>query len=120
MISKSLQDTARATGFPEKREHARTRKYGGQEVSVCRANAPDKTIKASLWDFSYGGLGMEMAVSLTIGEEIKLSANLLGPDYSMRIESSGRVVHCRPVGRDLYRIGVAFLDVTYHRLAPEQ
>ena len=120
MISKSIRDVARATGFPEEREHSRTHKYGGQEVSVRRANAPDKPIKASLWDFSYGGLGMEMAVSLTIGEEIELSANLLGPDYSMHVESSGCVVHCRHVGRDLYRIGVAFLSVTYHRLAPEQ
>ena len=119
MTGKSIKDAVRATGAKNKREHTRTRKYGAQEVSVCRVIAPEKTIEASLWDFSYGGLGMEMAVSLTIGEEIELSASLLNPDYSVRIEAKGRVVHCRSVGRERYRIGVAFLDVAYHRIEPE-
>lgn len=99
----------------EKRQHPRTREFGAQDVEVRRAS-PAETITAKLWDFSYGGIGMDIPKPLKIEEEIQLSANLLNPDYSMRIESTGRVVHCRSIARDLYRVGVAFIDVTYHRL----
>jgi hypothetical protein len=59
---------------------------------------------------------MDTPKPLKVGEEIELSAELLSKDYSMRVESTGRVVHCRSVGRDLYRVGVSFVNVTYHRL----
>jgi len=120
MTDKPTQDAVLAADAENKREHTRTRKYGAQEVSVCRVIAPEKTIEASLWDFSYGGLGMEMPVSLSIGEEIELSASLRHADYSVRIEAKGRVVHCRSVGRERFRVGVAFLDVVYHRIDLEQ
>ena len=114
-VNKSPQATAR-----EKRLHPRTRKYGSRQIEVRRVDSPSDTIKAGLWDFSYGGLGMEMTKPLVIGEEIELSADLQSPDYSMHVEGTGRVVHCRPVGRHLFRVGVAFLSVSYHRIDPEQ
>ena len=67
MTDKTTQDVVRAAAAEDKREHTRTRKYGAQEVIVHRVIAPEKAIEASLWDFSYGGIGIEMAVSLTIG-----------------------------------------------------
>lgn len=109
-----------AAAAREKRVHARTRKYGSQQIEVRRVDSPSDKIKANLWDFSYGGLGIEMTKPLVIDEEIELSADLLSSDYSMHVEGTGRVVHCRPVGRDLFRVGVAFLSVSYHRIDPEQ
>jgi Tfp pilus assembly protein PilZ len=97
------------------RQHPRTREFGAQDVEVRRAS-PGETIHAKLWDFSYGGIGMETPKPLTVGEEIELTADLLNSEYSMRVESTGRVVHCRSVGRDVYRVGIAFINVTYNRL----
>ena len=114
-MNKSRQAAAR-----EKRLHRRTRKYGSRQIEVRSVNSPSDKIKADLWDFSYGGLGMEMTKPLVIDEEIELSADLQSPDYSMHVEGTGRVVHCRPVCRDLFRVGVAFLSVSYHRIEPEQ
>ena len=63
---------------------------------------------------------MEMTKPLVIDEEIELSADLLSPDYSMHVEGTGRIVHCRSVGRDRFRVGVVFLSVSYHRIDPKQ
>lgn len=120
MSSAKTNKSQQAAAAIEKRLHPRTRKYGSQQIEVRRAEAPSDTIKADLWDFSYGGLGIEMTKPLVIDEEIELSADLLSPDYSMHVEGTGRIVHCRPVGRDRFRVGVAFLSVSYHRIDPEQ
>ena len=117
---KTTKSTQAAAAAREKRRHPRTRKYGEQQIVIRRVDSPSDTIQAGLWDFSYGGLGMEMDKPLVIGEEIELSADLLSPDYSMRVEGTGRIVHCRSVGRDRFRVGVAFLSVSYHRIDPEQ
>ena len=104
------------TGDAEGRcRHARNRKHAVTQVTV-RRTSPAETITATLWDFSYGGIGMEVTKPLAVGEEIELTTELLSSDYSMRTEATGRVVHCRPVGRHLYRLGVAFIRVTYHPL----
>lgn len=113
--SKRIRNLELAGVADNKRQHARTREFGSQEVAVRRASPPE-TLTAQLWDFSYGGIGMQTPMPLAVGEEIELTADLSSTDYSMRVESTGRVVHCRSVGRDLYRIGVAFIHVTYHRL----
>lgn len=120
MNSVDMKKSPRATATAqEKRLHPRTQKYGSQQIEVCRVGSPSEKIKADLWDFSYGGLGMEMTKPLVIDEEIELSADLLSPDYSMHVEGTGRIVHCRSVGRDRFRIGVAFLSVSYHRIDPK-
>jgi c-di-GMP-binding flagellar brake protein YcgR len=113
--SKYIENLEPAGRVEDQRRHPRTREFGPQEVSVRRIS-PAETITARLWDFSYGGVGMETPKPLTVGEQIELTAKLLNKDYSMQVESTGRVVHCRSVGRDLYRVGVAFVHVTYHRL----
>lgn len=113
--SKQIRNLELASDAGGRRRHARSRKHGSPKVTVRRTSSAE-TITASLWDFSYGGIGMEVAKPLTVGEEIELATELLSSDYSMRTEATGRVVHCRPVGRDLYRVGVAFISVTYHPL----
>lgn len=113
--SKYIKNLEPAGRREDQRRHPRTREFGPQEVSVRRIS-PAETITARLWDFSYGGVGMETPKPLAVGEEIELTADLLSADYSMRVESTGHVVHCRSVGRDLYRVGISFVNVTYHRL----
>ena len=120
MSSAKTSKSAQAAAARENRLHPRTRKYGSQQIEVRRADSPSDAIKADLWDFSYGGLGMEMTKPLVIDEEIELSADLLSPDYSMHVEGTGRIVHCRSVGRDRFRVGVVFLSVSYHRIDPKQ
>jgi hypothetical protein len=119
-FAKTNKSQQAAAAAREKRLHPRTRKYGSKKIEVRRLDSPSDTIKADLWDFSYGGLGMEMTKPLVIDEEIELSADLLSPDYSMHVEGTGRVVHCRSVGRDVFRVGVAFLSVSYHRIESEE
>ena len=75
-------------------------------------------LAAKLWDFSYGGIGLDISQQLEIGREIEMAADLLNDNYSLGFEARGRVVHCRPIGKGHYRVGVAFLDVQYRRIEP--
>lgn len=101
----------------EKRRHARTQKYGPQELAVTFTEGGlERTIPVILWDFSEGGLGMESPRPFAPGDVLAVRGELHGPDYSMAIQARARVAYSRRVESDLYRIGVAFVDVTYHRL----
>ena len=53
------------------------------------------------------------------GEIIRVNGPLRGPVYSMQIDARARVAYCRKIESDTYRVGVAFLEVTYHRLPDE-
>jgi c-di-GMP-binding flagellar brake protein YcgR len=102
--------------FPEKRRHPRTRKYGPQKALIQDYGAEQEQIEGTLWDFSYGGLGMEIPRELRIGQEIDLVAEMISSDYSMQIEAHAKVVHCRSIAKKRYRVGVVFQKVQYHRL----
>ena len=54
------------------------------------------------------------------GDIIQVKGALRGPVYSMEIDARARVAYCRRVEQGNYRVGVAFLDVAYHRLPDEQ
>ena len=106
-------------GF-EKRRHPRTIRHVGQEFTVWRlgSHAVKGAIRATLWDASYGGIGMELPEQLDNGEEIDISGKFVSDDYSLKIEGRAKIVHCRRVGRGLYRAGVAFVDVHYEPMGP--
>ena len=107
------------TAAVEKRRYPRTRKYGPQKLFVRRgAGEVVEPIVGVLWDFSEGGVGMDMPCSLPVDEVVSLSGELHNPDYSMNIEARARVAYCRRVDRDHYRIGFGFVEVAYKRCDP--
>lgn len=112
-----VQGAARAS-LLDRRRHARSQGHGGQDVIVRPLDeaADPPVLTAKLWDFSYGGIGLDISCLLDIGQEIEMAADLVNPEYSLGFEARGRVVHCRSIGREHYRVGVAFLDVQYRRI----
>ena len=105
----------------EKRRRRRTSEHIGQEVVVHPLGAASgvSVLAAKLWDFAEGGVGLDVSHQLDVGQRVKLAADLVSPHYSLGFKAQGQVVHCRPIGKDRYRVGVAFLDVSYHRI-PEK
>jgi PilZ domain len=102
----------------EKRRFPRTREYGAQqlEVSFLGPEGQQETTTATLWDFGEGGLGMESSQSFSSGEEIQITGELHGPDYSMRMKARARVAYSRAVDAEFFRVGVAFVEVSYRRI----
>ncbi len=102
----------------EKRRFPRTREYGPQQldVSFLGPEGRRETTTATLWDFGEGGLGMDTPRSFAHGEEIQISGELHGPDYSMRMKARARVAYSRAVDAEFFRVGVAFIEVSYRRL----
>jgi hypothetical protein len=103
----------------EKRRFPRTREYGSQELEVVFHNEEGRqeTVTVKLWDFGEGGLGMESPRSFAPGEEIQIVGELHGPDYSMRMKSRARVAYSRAVDAEFFRVGVAFVEVSYRRIS---
>jgi hypothetical protein len=104
----------------EKRRFPRTREYGGQQLQVVFLGEEGlaQTTTATLWDFSEGGLGMESERPFAPGEELQITGELRGPDYSMQVKAKAMVAYSRKVDAQSFRIGVAFSDVSYRRLPP--
>ncbi len=104
--------------FQEQRRHPRTREYGPQELVVCfqdEAGQP-QTMRTVLWDFSEGGLGMDSNNVLQEADDVIVSGELHSEDYSVAFRARARVAYCREIGREVYRIGVAFREVSYRRI----
>jgi c-di-GMP-binding flagellar brake protein YcgR len=102
----------------EQRRYRRTREHGPQTLTVVytEADGKSKQCKAKLWDFSDGGLGMDSPRAFQPGDVIHIQGAMRGPAYSMQLDAQARVAYCRKVDNDSYRVGVAFLEVAYHRL----
>ena len=112
-----LREEAQAV-WADRRRHSRSQDHSGQDIIVRPVDRPADLplLVAKLWDFSYGGVGLDISCRLEVGQEIEMAANLMNSDYSLGFEARGRVVHCRTIGKDHYRVGVAFLDVQYRRI----
>ena len=116
---RSPEIEASDTAAADKRRHPRTRRYGPQKLFVHRgAGSVVEPIVGVLWDFSDGGVGMDMPCSLPVDEIVSISGELHNPDSSMNIEARGRVAYCRRVDREHYRVGFGFLEVAYKRGDP--
>jgi hypothetical protein len=105
----------------EKRNFRRTRGQGPQSLTLTHQDADGrlKTSVAKLYDFSDGGLGMDAPRAFQPGEIFQVNGTLRGPVYSMEIDARVRVAYCRKIDTDVYRVGVAFLDVSYRRIAED-
>lgn len=88
-------------------------------LTYQEADSVVKTCVAKLWDFSEGGLGMDSPRAFQPGEVIQVKGALRGPVYSMALDARARVAYCRRIEKENYRVGIAFLDVAYHRLPDE-
>jgi hypothetical protein len=103
----------------EKRRFPRTRDYGSQQLEIVfLGEEGPQTTTATLWDFSEGGLGMESQRPFAPGEELQITGELRGPDYSMQVKAKAMVAYSRKVDAESFRIGVAFSEITYRRLPP--
>ncbi len=109
----SLMDMALA----DRREHSRTQKYGPQQLTITRNQEGRKAkIVGTLWDFSEGGLGMDLPRALTIGEVVVIEGDLHSLDFAMTITARARVAYCRRADRESYRVGFGFVEVSYRHL----
>ena len=104
--------------FEEQRRHPRTQEYGSQElvVSFQDETGQPQTIRTVLWDFSEGGLGMDSNNCLQEADDVIVAGELHSEAYSVAFRARARVAYCREIGRELYRIGVAFREVSYRRI----
>lgn len=105
----------------DKRGFKRSRDYGPRKISVTFEGAGGKSeaCEATLWDFSEGGLGMDSPRAFETGDVVGLEAELYGPAYNMGLTARARVAYCRRVDAKKYRVGVAFLEASYRRIADE-
>ena len=101
----------------DRRQHTRTQKYGSQQLTITRSQeGRNHAIVGTLWDFSEGGLGMDLPRALTIDEVVVIEGNLHSPDFAMTITARARVAYCRRADRESYRVGFGFVEVSYRRL----
>ena len=99
----------------ERRRFGRTQEYGipWLDVTFRLPDGQEQTCQARLWDFGSGGLGMDSPRAFQTGEIVLIEADLRGSAYSMHLSTRARVAYCRKVESRSYRVGVAFLDVSY-------
>ena len=101
----------------DRRIHHRTQKYGTQQLTITRnRDGKESKIVGLLWDFSEGGVGMDLPRALTIDEVVGMEGDLHSPDFAMTITARARVAYCRPVDRENYRVGFGFIEISYRRL----
>jgi len=101
----------------DRHEHSRTQEYGPQQLTITRSQDGRKNkIVGTLWDFSEGGLGMDLPRALTIDEVVVIEGDLHSPDFAMTITARARVAYCRRADRENYRVGFGFVEVSYRRL----
>ncbi len=100
-----------------RREHSRTQEYGPQQLTISRnQEGRNDKIVGTLWDFSEGGLGMDLPQALTMDEIVMIEGDLNSPDFAMTITARARVAYCRRADRESYRVGFGFVEVSYHHL----
>ncbi len=104
----------------DRRQHPRTQEYGPQQLTIIRnQEGRNDKIVGTLWDFSEGGLGMDLPRALTIGEVVVIEGDLHGLDFAMTITARARVAYCRRADRESYRVGFGFVEVSYRHLETE-
>lgn len=111
-----LQKKVAATTAANRRKHSRTQRYGTQKLTIARAEAQKPSIEATLWDFSEGGVGMDVPCALNLNEVVTIEGDLHSPGLSMHLKGRARVAYCRRVEGTNHRVGFGFLDVSYRRL----
>ena len=103
----------------ENRRFRRTREYGPQKLGVTYSvnnGRSSGACEAKLYDFSEGGLGMDAPRPFESGEIVEVEGELKGKAYSMQLTAKGRVVYCRRLDSKAYRVGLAFLEISYRPL----
>ena len=111
-----VQKKAGTNVASNRRNHSRTQKYGSQKLTIARADARRPPVEGLLWDFSEGGVGMDVPCALDLDELVTIDGDLHSPGLSMHLQARARVAYCRRVEGANHRIGFGFLDVTYRRL----
>ena len=101
------------------RRHPRSKEFARQKLQLeyAETDSSKKQCEATLWDFSEGGLGMDAPRPFEPGSTLAISAQLRGDMYSMKLDATARVAYCRRTDVTTYRVGVAFIEVSLHRIA---
>ena len=101
----------------ERRQHPRTQQYGAQQLTITRnLGGREDKITGTLWDFSEGGVGMDLPRALKIDEVVGIRGDLHSPDFAMTIRARARVAYCRRSDHESYRVGFGFVEISYRRL----
>jgi hypothetical protein len=76
-----------------------------------------RTLAAKLADAAETGVGVDTCWPLRVGSIVVVEGKLHHRSYSLSLEVEGqaRVIHARPLGDGVYRVGLAFQGVVYRR-----
>ena len=113
---KPTEAKAAQAAAANRRKHPRTQKYGPQKLTITPPEGRRAPIEGTLWDFSEGGVGMDVPCALDIDEIVTIEGDLHSPGLSMRLKGHARVAYCRRVEGTNHRVGFGFIDVSYRRL----
>ena len=115
-LRKKATEAKAVQAAANRRKHSRTQKYGPQRLTIGRTARNKAPIEGTLWDFSEGGVGMDVPGALDIDEMVTIEGDLHSPGLSMHLKGRARVAYCRRVEGTNHRIGFGFLEVSYRRL----
>lgn len=88
---------------PEQRKMPRVKL--GALVSFYFEEQPKVKYQGTIIDFSPAGLQMQIKVPVTINGNIRVR--------SQQLTAKGIISYCKPLGRDLWRIGILLLETEY-------
>ena len=84
--------------------------------SYSESESPRK-FAAKLADVSETGIGVEMFVPLVVGSTVAVAGDLHSPDYSLNLKGKDRVIYCHCEKEGVFRIGLAYEQVAYRKIA---
>ena len=89
----------------------------GLTISSYGENESPRKFAAKLVDVSETGIGVEMFVPLVVGSTVAVAGDLYNSDYSLNVQGKARVVYCHCEKEGMFRIGLAYEQVAYRKIA---
>ena len=89
----------------------------GLKISSYGENESPRKFAAKLVDVNETGIGVDMFVPLVVGSAVTVAGDLYSSDYSFNIQGKARVVYCRCEKEGMFRVGLAYEQVAYRKIA---
>ena len=89
----------------------------GLKISSYGESESPRKFAAKLVDVSETGVGVEMFVPLVVGSVVRVAGDLYSSDYSLNLQGKARVIYCRCEKEGSFRIGLAYEQVAYRKIA---
>ena len=89
----------------------------GLKISSYGESESPRKFAAKLVDVNETGLGVEMFVPLVVGSAVTVAGDLYSSDYCLNVQGKARVIYCHCEKEGTFRIGLAYEQVAYHKIA---